>query len=416
MKNSSRFAGDASWICCQAGAREHYAIPRALKRAGVGVGMITDLWWRFPPLPGGGGWAALQGRFHPDLGAREVVAFNLATLAGRIGDRIKGRDWYLCQDAANRAFQRRCLRVLEAIPENPVDRTVVAYSYAAREILSHARGRGWRTLLGQIDPGPRESRIVKEEYERLGMPVSRYYQPPAGYWESWRAEVDLADGIVVNSAWSAQCLAEEGIAMEKIHVIPCAYEAGSAAAFRRAYPAEFTKDRPMKVLFLGQPVVRKGIHRVLEAAEELIAEPVRFVIVGGGSDLTEPRLAANVEWVGPVPREEVSRYYREADVFLLPTLSDGFALTQLEASAWKLPLVVSRHCGEVVAHGGNGIVLPETSAAAIARALSGLVSDPSGLQRLSDAADPLDRFSLAAVGRQWLALAGGNQNQSGRWP
>lgn len=357
--------------------------------------------------------AALRGRFHPDLDAKEVVAFNFATFAGRIGDRLKGLDWYLAQDASNRAFQRRCLRVLETIPDGPVDRTVVAYSYAAREILSHARGRGWRTLLGQIDPGPRESRIVMEEYERLGMPVSRYYQPPPGYWESWRAEVDLADGVVVNSAWSAQCLAEEGIAMEKIHVIPCAYESGPGrTALPRAYPAEFTKKRTLQVLFLGQPVVRKGIHRVLEAAEQLMAEPVSFVIVGGGSDLTSPRLPANVEWVGPVPRAEVSRHYREADVFLLPTLSDGFALTQLEASAWKLPLVVSRHCGEVVEEGGNGIVLPEPGAAAIVRALSGLLAAPSELQRMSDAADPLDRFTLAAVGRQWLALSGGNPEQT----
>ena len=38
--------------------------------------------------------------------------------------------------------------------------TVFAYSYAAEGIFKFARERGWRTVLGQIDPGPAEERIV----------------------------------------------------------------------------------------------------------------------------------------------------------------------------------------------------------------------------------------------------------------
>ena len=59
----------------------------------------------------------------------------------------------------------------------------------------------------------------------------------------------------------------------------------------------------------------------------------------------------------------MSKFYKEADVFILPTLSDGFGLTQLEAQSWKLPVIASRHCGEVVRDGENGVVLEEVSAA-----------------------------------------------------
>lgn len=398
-------SGGASWICCQHGAREHYAVPRALKRLGVEVRMITDLWWR----PSKGSrfpiFRTLQGRFHPDLSAEEVIDFSYRSIVRRLGQRLRRPEWYREQEEINEDFQRHCLSALKKIPDEASPRVVFAYSYAANEILSYARERGWKTVLGQIDPGPLESRIVIEEYERLGLPPSRFYLPPDGYWDRWRSETEMADHIAVNSEWSAACLREENVAAAKIHVVPCAYEAApQTASFKRSYPEAFSKERPMKVLFLGQPVVRKGIHLVIEAAEKMQGLPVRFTIVGGNTDLPELRLPDQVEWVGQIPRQETADHYRSADVFLLPTLSDGFALTQLEALSWKLPVLVSRRCGEVITDGVNGILLAEVSADAIRNTLEDLLAKPDTLQRMSDAPDVLDRFGLEAVGRRLLDL------------
>ncbi len=398
-------SGGASWICCQHGAREHYAVPRALKRLGVDVRMITDLWWR--PSKGSRFRLSptLQGRFHPDFSAGEVMDFSYRSIVRRLVQRLRRPEWYREQEEINEAFQRHCLSALKKIPDDASPRVVFAYSYAASEILSYARERGWKTVLGQIDPGPLESRIVIREYERLGFPPSRFYLPPDGYWDRWRSETELADHIAVNSEWSAACLKEEHVAAEKIHVVPCAYEAApQTASFKRVYPDAFSNDRPMKVLFLGQPVVRKGIHLVIEAAEKMLGLPVRFTIVGGNTDLPDLRLPDNVEWVGQIPRQETANHYRSADVFLLPTLSDGFALTQLEALSWKLPVLVSRHCGEVITDGVNGILLEVVSADAIRSRLSDLLSTPDALQRMSDAPDVLGGFGLEAVGRRLLDL------------
>jgi glycosyltransferase involved in cell wall biosynthesis len=86
-----------------------------------------------------------------------------------------------------------------------------------------------------------------------------------------------------------------------------------------------------------------------------------------------------------VPRSAVSSYYRETDLFLFPTFSDGFGLTQLEAQSWKLPLMVSRFCGEVVEDGVNGWVIEPLSGEAIAGCVRNLLEDPSEMQRKSDA-------------------------------
>ncbi len=66
----------------------------------------------------------------------------------------------------------------------------------------------------------------------------------------------------------------------------------------------------------------------------------------------------------------VESYYRDADVFILPTLSDGFGLTQLEAQAWKLPVIASRYCGEVVRDGFNGVVIEEVTGLRIAEVIA----------------------------------------------
>ena len=67
----------------------------------------------------------------------------------------------------------------------------------------------------------------------------------------------------------------------------------------------------------------------------------------------------HVHWIGHVRRSETSKFYRNSDVFVFPTFSDGFGLTQLEAQAWKLPIIATKYCGDVVEDGRNGWLLTE---------------------------------------------------------
>jgi glycosyltransferase involved in cell wall biosynthesis len=395
---------EARWICCQRGAREHYGIPRVLHKRGVLECLLTDWWW-----PPGGNWGAgslvrrLRDRFHPDLRHARVRAFHGSMVIAELQSRIARSSWYGHQQILNRRFEKSCVRELKSLPRTTAPRTIFAFSYAAKEILRFARNRNWKTVLGQIDPGPRESEIVTKEYKRLGLPISPLYKPVAGYWDDWRQECELADWIVINSAWSAKCLAEEGIPAKKLRLVPCTFEAPKwAATFRRMYPAAFSRDRPLEVLFLGQTTIRKGIHLLMQAAALLIDEPVRFTVVGTGLDYPGLSIPGNVRWIGAVPRHQINRWYENSDVFALPTLSDGFALTQLEAMAWALPVISTVRCGDVVENGVNGIVLKEITSDALAEALGRLIQSPAELERMSKESRVGDRFSLASVGDKLL--------------
>jgi glycosyltransferase involved in cell wall biosynthesis len=113
-----------------------------------------------------------------------------------------------------------------------------------------------------------------------------------------------------------------------------------------------------------------------------------------------------VKWFGPVTRNKAAEFYRNADVFILPTLSDGFAITQLEAQARGLPVIASENCGKVVENGVNGIILEEPTAACILAAVRDCIADPERLERLASASGVRNNFTLQALADKLEDLGG----------
>ncbi len=368
------------WWVFQIGAREHYAVPRALAKVGLLGGVVTDFW-----VPSGSRTEKfyrsqrMRDRYHPELSGAGVQAFNLRMGAFEAGLRLRRPGGMRAVMARNERFQRLAVKRLRRLPDGG-EVTVFSYSYAAREIFRYARTRGWQTVLGQIDPGPEEERIVREEWERESRLKAEWEPAPERYWKLWREEVALSDHVLVNSEWSRECLGKDGVPGEKLHVLPLVFsrDEGSGgegsgvlvdAAGSRIGDGGGDGKR-LRLLFLGQINLRKGVARLLEAMRLLRDEPVELILAGPSA--IDPSAWADlpaVKWVGAVPRSRVAEYYRDADLFILPTLSDGYALTQLEAMSHGLPVLASRYCGEAVLAGENGFIIEEVSAEGIAAAI-----------------------------------------------
>ncbi|MEY4094554.1 MAG: hypothetical protein RLZZ53_1753 [Acidobacteriota bacterium] len=393
------------WICCQLGAREHYAVPRALLRQGRLSRLITDAW--MPPdsplqaLPGERS-QRLSERFHPELDGK-TTDFTWSLVANELRWRAQSLGGWQLFMARNRWFQHRAASALRDLRGQHV---VFAHSYAAREIFEHARQRGWRCVLGQIDPGERHFAVVDQAIRLApdyGPPPP---SPPAEYFQHWRQECALADHIVVNSEWSRQCLQEAGVPAPKIAIAPLAYEAEQPAAEPRDYPSRFTTGRPLRLLFVGHVTVAKGIKPLLEATALLPDAPIQLTVVGERSaripaaHLADPR----IHWVGAVSRREVMRHYQAADVLVFPSYSDGFGMAQIEAQGWRLPVVASPHSGRVVSDGINGVLLPEVTAEAIAGAVRDLLADPHRLAEFSRASGVEPGQGLNALGHALIGI------------
>ncbi len=403
-------ASSPTWLVCQLGAREHYAIAVSLHRANRLEFLLTDAWVPPESALGAIGPARFRDRYHAALAQAPVRAWNGSAFAFESMARLVRRAGWPLIMSRNAWFRQKVAAELRAMLAGMSQRQHVlfSYSYSALGAFEVARQQGWMTVLGQIDPGPAEERIVAKLH-RAHPELSIGWRPaPPEYWDAWRRECSLADHIIVNSDWAKDALLEEGIPEQKLHTIPLAYEApADAAAFGRKYPAAFTRDRPLRVLFLGQANLRKGIELVVETARLMRDDPVEFWIVGPrqiGLPIAEVANPA-VRWFGAVPRSEAAEFYRKADVFLFPTHSDGFGLTQLEARAWRLPVIASQYCGKVVSDRQNGFVLQELSAARIVESLRQCIEHPEELGRYSESREPSGEFSFEALQRRLLAIA-----------
>jgi glycosyltransferase involved in cell wall biosynthesis len=183
-------------------------------------------------------------------------------------------------------------------------------------------------------------------------------------------------------------LLEVGVPAEKIRVVPLMYRADESSFVAKEFPARFDCGRPLRVLFLGSLIIRKGIHLALQVARLLAGAPVEFWFVGSIGVTLPDDLRENdkVRWIGPVNRSTTTKFYQSCDIFLFPTLSDGFGLTQLEAMGHGLPVIASNRCGDVVRHGVDGLVLSQNSPAEIAEVLRSCLAEPNLLRHWSKAA------------------------------
>lgn len=360
-------------------------------------------------LPGPSARRLLE-RYHPELSHVPVRHYTSSLLAHEVLWRAGSRAGWDLFTARNQWFQRRAATAIDSVSTPAGTRAMVfAHSYAALEIFKRAKPRGFGLVLGQIDPGAEHFAVVARtatNAPEYGPPPPA---PPSQYLDDWREECRLADRIVVNSEWSRSCLERAGIEPAKLVVVPLAYEvhAGDkAATTERRYPEAFSAARPLRLLFVGHVAVAKGIKALLESLALLKDVPFELSIVGDGG-MQVPRAHREhprVRWVGPVSRSEVMRRYRDADLLIVPSLSDGFGMAQVEARGWRLPIVASRFCGQVVHDGVNGILLNEVTAPAIAQAVRRLADQPSLLASFSRNAATGQPASLASLGAALVQL------------
>ena len=102
------------WICCQLGAREHYAIPRALFRLGTLEYLLTDAW--VPPSSIlriiGDQRSGIGDRWHEELKEARVTSFNWSLIAVEMLSRARRLQMWPGILARNRWFQRKVVELL----------------------------------------------------------------------------------------------------------------------------------------------------------------------------------------------------------------------------------------------------------------------------------------------------------------
>lgn len=185
------------------------------------------------------------------------------------------------------------------------------------------------------------------------------------------AAVRSADRIVVVSRFLADCVHRlaPSVPVEVIY---------NGIDVERFVPAAATgRDRPLRVLFVGNPTRRKGFHLL----SQIVARLPAGIELAYTSGLRDEKTASGTEKLialGHVPYEEMHHLYQQADILFFPTLREGFGLCVAEAMACGLP-VVSTRCSaipELVDEGKGGFLLPPGDVAGMVSALRQLLENP----------------------------------------
>jgi glycosyltransferase involved in cell wall biosynthesis len=142
------------------------------------------------------------------------------------------------------------------------------------------------------------------------------------------------------------------------------------------------------ILCVARQYPRKHIADLLRALPIVLQDVphTRTVIIGDGPQhaalrrlAAELSLDAAVQFRGSLPDDEqVARCYRQADIFCLPSVQEGFGIVFLEAMASGLPIVAARAAAvpEVVPQGRAGLLVPPSDVTALAEALIELLKNP----------------------------------------
>lgn len=263
---------------------------------------------------------------------------------------------YAYEDGAEQTFAAAGRRGLLRIYDLPI-----GYWRAARGILAEEAEREpeWAgTLNGNLDSAQKTAR--KD------------------------AELQQADLVLVASSFTLRTLEQAPGFRGSVVMIPYGAPSPEAALVPRRRPSP---GGPLRVLFVGSLGQRKGLSylfravRALDSAVELTVIGARPLAPCAALD----RELSRVRWIPTCAHREVLAEMAAHDVFVFPSLFEGFGLVLLEAMAMGLPVITTPHTAgpDLITDGVEGFIVPVRSSEAIMEKLLLLQHDPDRRAEMS---------------------------------
>jgi glycosyltransferase involved in cell wall biosynthesis len=249
--------------------------------------------------------------------------------------------------------------------------------YTAR----HAKKHGGTFVLDRACPHRDfQEDLVERESARLGV---SYVPQPRWFRDRQIEEYELADAILVPSEYTARSFPQT--LQNKLVKAPLLGRCAEPKTIRKEANEVFT------VGVLGGSPVRKGYLYLLKAWRKL-ALPKAKLLLRSGNLMQFPVLAdlvsstPNVELVGYIP--DISDFYQQCDVFVLPSMDDGFGMALIEAMLNGRACIATSNTGasELMTNGQDGIVIDAGDEDQLAAAILHLYQNPELRAHLGAAA------------------------------
>lgn len=234
-----------------------------------------------------------------------------------------------------------------------------------REVCAPCLARGLRHRMGVRFPIPLIS---------LVLPLA---------WQARRRVLQRVARFIAPSEAVARSLRESGFSADQIVIVPNSLPQGELFIG----PPQQISGRPrIDLLYVGRLAPEKGVQCLLEALTLVRrAYPdLRLTVAGDGPFRPElERLCASLglttatRFIGFQPRSRLLELYAEADIVVIPSLSEVFSYVALEAAVAGVPIVATNVGGMYEIFDEEAILVPPMDSAALARGILAVLSDPA---------------------------------------
>ena len=234
---------------------------------------------------------------------------------------------------------------------------LIAASIAANEKFDVIHAHDWLTYLAgitakMVSGKPLVVHIHATEFDRSGENVNQ------AVYDIERQGMQMADKVIAVSHLTRNIVINRyGIPEDKVVTIHNAVDFAD-----NENPSLTTRGVPEKVVtFLGRITFQKGPDYFIEAANKVIKRypNVRFVMAGSGDMLNrmikraaELRISNKFHFTGFLRGPEVHTMFAQSDVYVMPSVSEPFGISPLEAMKSNVPVIISKQSGvaEVLKH------------------------------------------------------------------
>ena len=364
-------------VTCHAGARDSYQLSISLQKSGLLERLVTDLF--LPPILG----KFLKKKFSSEIPYKNVenLYYNL----------IRQKLFHEQYSVTDKKLSLHALKV--AIQNNS---NLFLYSYTANEAFKYIKNRQLenKCFLFQLHPHPLSiRRMLQLELQMQPNAKASILMEPEMKLddieiEALSNESRLADNIIVASSFTKKTLIDQDVSADKITVIPYGVD-HSKFPSKKKYDLH---DGTIKLLFVGQMIQRKGLSYLFEALKQLNSPNIHLTLIGRGvidfTLINEYKKFFNINVKINLSHSELINEMQNNDLFVFPSLIEGFGHVILEAMSSGLPILCTPNTAgpDIFINGNEGVIVPIRNSDQIAEKIEYFINNKKELAGMGQAA------------------------------
>lgn len=214
------------------------------------------------------------------------------------------------------------------------------------------------------------------------------------YYDSLCKEAFLTDFITCASEYTKGTLVKYGVESSKIYVVPYGYNPSNSGKTNK-----LISNDTFNILFVGGVNVMKGIAYLIDALKQIEEENISLTLVGNVQDVIKDMALKDKRIIikGYISHNDIHVEYENANLFIFPSLSDGFGFAPLEAMSYGVPCLVTNTSGisDIIEDGIDGFIVESESVKVLAEKIRWGYNNKESLHKMGVLAkDKVSKYSV----------------------